>query len=168
MRRTMIGLVLAGCLLAGTGRAQAQAAAATMEFNGWLLAAGIGWSSVEGTLTFEGRTFPVTVMGTSALAVGASYLCGNGQVYGLQRLGDLSGTYDGAAFGASFILGGHGGRYVGSNGVEIETQFHSLGLDLQGAMERVRVVVHEYEGEPAPAHFWPGRSSVAPSGTSAP
>jgi hypothetical protein len=164
----MIGFVLAGCLLAVSGRAQAQAAAATMEFNGWLLAAGIGFSSVEGTLTFEGRTFPVTVMGTNALAVGASHLCGRGQVYGLQRLEDLNGTYDGTAFGATFLAGGHGGRYVGANGVEIETQFHSFGLDLEGAIERIRVVVHEYKGEPAPTHFWPGRSSIAPSGTSAP
>jgi hypothetical protein len=159
MRRTMIGLVVAAGLLAGAERAHAQAAA-TMEFSGWLVAAGVGFSAVEGTVTFEGRTFPVTVMATSALAVGASHLCGKAQVYGLQRLEDLGGTYDGAAFGASFILGGHGGRFVGKNGVEIETQFHSFGLDLQGAIERIRVVVHERDGEPASTWFWPGRSTV--------
>jgi hypothetical protein len=157
----MIGFVLAGCLLAGAGRAQqAQAAAATMEFSGWLLAAGVGWSAVEGTLTFEGQTFPVTVMGTSALAVGASYTCGHGQVYGLQRLQDLTDIYDGTAFGATFIAGGHGGRYIGKNGVEIEMQLASFGLDLQGGFERVRVIVHELGGEPHTPWYWPGRSTV--------
>ncbi|HWP64946.1 MAG TPA: hypothetical protein VNO26_03415 [Candidatus Limnocylindria bacterium] len=161
MRRTIIGVLLAACLLVGAGRAQAQAAA-TMEVDGWLLGAGIGWSAVEGTITFEGQTYPVTVMATSALTVGASYLCGSAQVYGLHRLEDLNGTYDGAAFGASFLAGGHGGRFVGRNGVEIETQFHSVGVDLQGAIQRIRVVVHESEGRPAPTHFWPGRSSIVP------
>jgi hypothetical protein len=161
MRRTIIGLAVAAGLLAGVGRAHAQAAA-TMEFSGWLVAAGVGFSQVKGTLTFEGRTYPVTVIGTSALALGASRSCGRAQVYGLQRLEDLGGVYDGAAFGASFILGGHGGRYVGANGVEIELQLHSMGIDLQGAMERIRVVVHEKDGEPAPPWYWPGRSSIPP------
>jgi len=160
MRRTMIGFVLAGCLLAGAGRAQAQAAAATMEFSGWLVAAGVGFSGLEGTLTFEGQTFPVTVMGTSLLAAGASYTCGTGQVYGLQRIQDLSGTYEGVAFGGSLIAGGHGGRYAGKNGVEIETQLHSFGLELQGGFEGIRVVVHERDGEAHSPWYWPGRSTV--------
>ena len=159
MRRTMIGFVLAGCLLAGAGRAQAQASA-TLKVNGWLIAAGIGWSAVEGTLAFEGQTYPVTVMGTSALAVGASYTCGAAQVYGLQRIQDLTDHYDGAAFGATFVAGGHGGRYVGKNGVEIEMQLHSFGIDLQGGFERIRVVVHEKDGEPHSPWYWPGRSTV--------
>lgn len=162
MRRTMIGFLLAGCLFVGAGRAQAQASAATMEFNGWLLAAGIGWQAVEGTVTFEGQTFPVTVMGTSLLAVGAAYTCGHAQAYGLQRIEDLNGYYDGAGFGASFVGGGHGGRYAGANGVEIELQNTAFGLALQGGFERVRVVVHEHEGQAKPTRFWPGRSSIVP------
>ena len=159
MRRTMIGFVLAGLLLVGAGRARAQASA-TMEFNGWLIAAGIGWSAVEGTLVFEGTSYPVTVMGTSFPAIGASYTCGAGQIYGLQRIQDLTDHYDGAAFGATFVGGGHGGRYVGRNGVEVEMQLHSWGLDLQGGFERIRVVVHERGGEPHHPWYWPGRSTV--------
>jgi len=159
MRRTMIGLVLAGCLVASAGRAQAQASA-TMEFHGWLIAAGIGWSAVEGTLTFEGTTYPVTVMGTSFPAVGASYTCGAAQVYGLQRIQDLTDHYDGAAFGATFVGGGHGGRYAGRNGVQIEMQLHSFGVALQGGFERIRVVVHEKGGEPHSPWYWPDRSTV--------
>jgi hypothetical protein len=162
MRRTIVGLVVAASLFVGASRTLAKSPAATMEFNGWLLAAGIGFSSVEGTLTYEGRTYPVTVMGTSALALGASWTWGAAQVYGLQRLEDLGGVYDGAAFGASFVLGGHGGRYVSRGGVEVEIQLHSLGIDLQGAFERIRIVVHEKDGEPAPRHYWPGRSSIPP------
>ena len=159
MRRTMIGFVLAALVLVGAGRAQAQASA-TMEFNGWLIAAGIGWSAVEGTLNFEGTSYPVTVMGTSFPAIGASYTCGAGQIYGLQRIQDLTDHYDGAAFGATFIGGGHGGRYVGRNGVEVEMQLHSWGLDLQGGFERIRVVVHEKGGEPHHPWYWPGRSTI--------
>ena len=71
MRRTIIGVLLAACLLVGAGRAHAQASA-TIEVDGWLLGAGIGWSAVQGMLTFEGASYPVTIMATSFITVGAS------------------------------------------------------------------------------------------------
>jgi hypothetical protein len=161
MRRTIIGVLVAACLLVGAGRARAEASA-TMEVDGWLLGVGIGMSAVEGTVTFEGATYPVTVMATNFITVGASYLYGSAQVFGLSRLDDLNGIYDGGAFGATFIAGGHGGRFVGPNGVEVAMSLFSMGVDLQGAIQRIRVVVHETEGRPAPSWFWPGRSTVNP------
>ena len=58
--------------------------------------------------------------------------------------------------------GGHGGRFVGPNGVEVALSLFSMGIDLQGAIQRIRVVVHETEGRPAPTWYWPGRSTVNP------
>ena len=161
MRRTIIGVLLTACLLVGAGRAHAQASA-TMELDGWLLGAGIGMSTVQGTLTFEGATYPVTVMATNIVTVGASYLYGSGQVFGLNRLEDLNDYYDGAAFGATFLAGGHGGRFVGPNGVEVALSLFSMGIDIQGAIQRIRVVVHSSEGRPAPTWYWPGRSTINP------
>ena len=161
MRRSIIGVLVAACLLVGAGRARAEASA-TMEVDGWLLGVGIGWSAVEGTLTFEGASYPVTIMATNVVTVGASYLYGSAQVFGMSRLQDLNGTYDGGAFGATFIAGGHGGRFVGANGIEIATSFFSMGIDLQGAAQRIRVIVHESNGRPAPYHYWPGRSTIDP------
>jgi hypothetical protein len=161
MRRTIIGVLLTACLLAGAGRAHAQASA-TIEADGWLVGAGIGFSAVEGTITFEGASYPVTIQMTNALTVGASWLTGNAQVFGASRLEDVAQTYDGGAFGASFIAGGHGGRFVAANGVEVAMSFFSLGVDLQGAIQRIRVIVHESDGRPAPFHYWPGRSTINP------
>ena len=161
MRRTIIGVLVAACLLIGAGRARAEASA-NIEADGWLLGVGIGWSAVEGTLTFEGASYPVTIMATNFITIGASYLYGSAQVFGMNRLDDLNGYFDGGAFGATFLAGGHGGRFVGPNGVEIATSFFSMGIDLQGAAQRIRVVVHETGGRPAPTWYWPGRSTINP------
>jgi len=153
MRRTIIGLVLSGVLLAAVGQAQAQATA-SMTFGGWLVGAGVGFSKLEGELTFEGETYLVSVIGTSVFSLGASRVCGTAQVYGLQALDDLNGRYNGVTFGGTVGVGGHGARYAGG-GIEIETQLHSAGLDLGGGFERIRVIVHARDGEPAPRHHWP-------------
>ena len=79
---------------------------------------------------------------------------------GLHRIEDLSDVYDGVVFGGSLIAGGHGGRYANSNGIEVELQLTSFGLELQGGYERIRVVVHERGGEPHSPWYWPGRSTV--------
>jgi hypothetical protein len=153
MRRTVIGLVLAGVLLASAGRGWAKPAA-SMTFGGWLVGAGVGFSKLEGELTFEGETYLVTVIGTSLLSVGAARVCGSAQIYGMPSLDALNGRYNGVTFGATLVAGGHGARYAGG-GIEIETQLHSMGLDLGGGFERIRVIVHARDGEPAPRHHWP-------------
>jgi hypothetical protein len=161
MRRTIIGVLVAACLLVGVGRAQAQPSA-TIDVDGWVVGAGIGFQGVEGVLTFEGQTYPVTILATNFITVGAAWLYGSAQVFGMNRLEELAGTYSGGAFGATFIAGGHGGRFAGSNGIEIATEFFSLGIDLQGAIQQIRVIVHESNGRPAPYHYWPGRSTIDP------
>ena len=152
MRRTISGLILSGFLLAATGSAHAQPA--SMTFGGWLLGVGAGFSKLEGELTFEGETYLVTVIGTSFLTVGVSRVCGSAQVYGLPTLDALNGRYNGVTFGGTLGAGGHGARYAGA-GIEIEMQLHSAGLDLSGGFERIRVIVHARDGEPAPRHHWP-------------
>ena len=160
MRRTIIGVLLAACFLVGVGRAQAQSA--TIDVDGWVVGAAIGFQGLEGTLTFEGQTYPVTILGTNFITVGAAWTYGSAQVFGMNRLEQLAGTYEGGGFGATLIAGGHGGRYAGSNGIEISLELFSMGLTLEGAVEQIRVVVHESNGRPAPYHYWPGRSSIDP------
>jgi hypothetical protein len=159
MRRTIVSLLVAVGVFAGSS-ARAQELVATMDLSGWILAAGVGFTKLEGEVTFDGERFPVTVFGTSALAAGASHLRGSAQIYGLARVADLNSRFDGGLLGGTFGAGGHGGRWVNDDGVAIEAQFHTCGLDLAGGFERIRVVVHERDGMPTGRWFWPGESAL--------
>lgn len=46
-----------------------------------------------GTVTYRGRTYPITVGGLGVGGMGASKLTATGTVYGLSRLEDLAGPY---------------------------------------------------------------------------
>jgi hypothetical protein len=37
-----------------------------------------------------------------------------------------------------------------------------MGVTLEGAVEQIRVIVHESNGRPAPYHYWPGVSTIDP------
>ena len=72
MRRLVIGLVGIGSLvavLAGQAVAQSSKPDATLIFSSGSVAAGIGFSWGNGTLSYDGKTYPVRVEG---LSVGAA------------------------------------------------------------------------------------------------
>ena len=68
------------------------------------VALGIGGSSGEGTLTYQGRSYPFSISGMSLVDIGISTYTGGGKVYDLRSPADLNGTY--AASQATFAIGG--------------------------------------------------------------
>ena len=68
------------------------------------VALGIGGSSGEGTLSFQGRNYPFSISGMSLVDIGISTYSGAGKVYDLRTPADLNGTY--AASQATFAIGG--------------------------------------------------------------
>lgn len=68
---------------------------------------GIGGSSGDGALTYQGRDYPFTISGVNLGDIGVSTFRGAGKVYDLKRPSDFSGTY--VASEASFaVRGGQG------------------------------------------------------------
>jgi hypothetical protein len=68
------------------------------------VAVGVGGSSGEGMLSFQGKEYPFSISGVSLVDVGVSTFQGAGKVYDLKSLNDFSGNY--AAAQAGFAVRG--------------------------------------------------------------
>jgi len=73
------------------------------------VALGVGASSGEGILSYQGKEYPFSVSGLSLVDVGVSSFSGAGKVYDLKNLGDFPGNY--AAAQAAFAVRGGQGEF---------------------------------------------------------
>jgi hypothetical protein len=111
MRRALITLVAVGGLVAligGLAEAQSKKPDATVELTEGSVAAGIGFSWGKGSLTYQGKKYPVKVTGLSVGEVGINRATASGSVFDLKKLEDFSGNY--AAGGVEGTVGGAPGR----------------------------------------------------------
>ena len=130
-RRVLLGLVAAtsiAVVATGWARAQAQADTATIEFSGGAVAVGVGFSWGGGTLTYNGKKYPVSVNGLSALDVGASKYSASGTVKHLKKLEDIEGTYAAGELGATVAGGASVSSMKNDKGVLIEFNTTRAGL----------------------------------------
>jgi len=102
-------------------------------------AIGVGFSWGKGTLSFNGKTYPVKVEGLSVGEVGVNQAEAVGRVYNLKRLEDFSGNY--TAAGASGTVGGGAGVTAmrNQNGVTIEMTSTTQGASLKLAAEGIKL-----------------------------
>lgn len=75
---------------------------ATLRLSGGSFAAGIGFSWGSGTLTYQGKDYPVKVKGLSVGKVGITSSSAFGEVFNLKHLQDFNGHYN---FGAAGTRG---------------------------------------------------------------
>jgi hypothetical protein len=78
------------------------------------VAVGVGGSSGEGVLSYQGKDYPFTISGVSLADVGVSTFEGAGKVYDLKELSDFPGNY--AAAQAAFAVRGGTGDVSMRNG----------------------------------------------------
>jgi hypothetical protein len=114
---------------------------ATIELSGGSIAAGIGVSWGSGTLTYEGKTYPISVTGLSIGEVGATKVEASGDVYNLERLEDFDGNYVAAAVGAAAIAGGSAVAMKNQNGVTVKLVTITQGLKLVVAVAGVNMKI---------------------------
>ena len=96
---------VAALILAVTvARADDEQPDATIKLSGGAIAAGLGVSWGSGTLTYQGKDYPISVTGISVGAVGVTTLDAAGRVYNLKKLEDFDGNY--AAAGAEATVAG--------------------------------------------------------------
>ena len=100
----------------------------TVEFTGGAVALGIGFTWGNGTLTYEGETYPFSVSGLTVADVGASSITASGNVYNLNRLEDFNGNYAEAGAGVTIAGGGSIATMRNQNGVVIDLTSTSQGL----------------------------------------
>ena len=101
--RTII-LALVAMLAASLSPARADSGTVRISFikAGWVVGGSVG----QGTLTFRGRTYPLSVGGMSyGLTFGGSQTYLHGRVSNIYRPSDIEGVYGAAGAGATIIRG---------------------------------------------------------------
>ena len=144
MRRSLIALVALTGLLAVAGGlvgAQDRKPDATLELSEGSVAAGIGFSWGKGTLTYQGKQYPVKVEGLAVGEVGINRATASGKVYDMKKLEDFSGNYTAAGVGAT--LGGGAGASLmkNQNGVSIELVSTTQGATVKLAASGIRLTL---------------------------
>lgn len=138
MRRSIVTFVAAAGLVMLVGAlALAQGNTdGTLTLSEGSVAAGIGFSWGKGTLTYQGKTYPVKVDGLTVGEVGISRATATGKVTNLKKVADFSGTYTAGSAGATVGGGASAAIMKNQNGVVVEltstTQGASLKLGAQG------------------------------------
>ncbi len=138
MRRSIVTFVAAaGLVMLVSALALAQGNTdGTLTLSEGSVAAGIGFSWGKGTLTYQGKTYPVKVDGLTVGEVGISRATATGKVTNLKKVADFSGTYTAGSAGATVGGGASAAIMKNQNGVVVEltstTQGASLKLGAQG------------------------------------
>jgi hypothetical protein len=124
-----IGLLL---LISGliTGFAQAAKPDATISISSGSVAAGIGWSWGKGTLTYKGKSYPLSVKGLSIGKVGITKSTASGEVYHLKTLNDFNGNYTAAGAGITLAGGRSAVDMTNQNGVRVRVVSTNRGVDI--------------------------------------
>ena len=140
MKRLIVSVLVLVITLSlfGSVFAQEEKPDATLTLSKGQVAVGIGWSWGDGVLTFKGKNYPFKVGGLSVVDVGITKGNAVGKVYHLKKLSDFNGTYTGAA--AEGTIGGGAGisAMKNQNGVVIELQSTTQGVNFKLAGEGVK------------------------------
>jgi hypothetical protein len=130
-----VGLVVIAALLGAASVANAESGTVTIT----IFKAGfvVGGSAGEGVLTFQGRSYPLSIGGLSyGFTFGASETRLHGTVTNIQRPSDINGVYGQGGGGAAVIKGAQGVVLANQNGAVLTLAGEQTGLivslDLSG------------------------------------
>jgi hypothetical protein len=101
----------------------------TFKGGGVAFIAGVRWGG--GTLHYKGKDYPLQVTGLSLGEVGANKYDARGEVYHLNKVSDIEGTYAAGAGGVTVAAGVGGIQMQNGAGVVIHASATSAGLDLK-------------------------------------
>jgi hypothetical protein len=132
--RTII-VALTAMLAAGVSQARADGGTVRISFvkAGFVIGGAVG----QGTLTFQGRTYRMTVGGLSyGFTFGGSQTYLHGRVSNIYRPSDIEGVFGAAGAGATVIRGPQAIVLTNQNGAVLELSGNQTGLmvnlDLSG------------------------------------
>lgn len=128
---------------AGIGFASAaHADSGTIRFAVYKAAFFVGGSGGEGTLTFHGRRYPVSIGGISGgLAFGASKTYFSGTVRHIRRARDVSGVYGAAGGGGAIGKGAQMIVMTNDKGAQLELTGRQVGLQINADISGLSITV---------------------------
>jgi lipid-binding SYLF domain-containing protein len=131
----ILAVALVAVLAAGVSSARADEGTVRISFlkAGWVIGGSIG----SGTLTFRGRTYPLSIGGLSyGFTFGGSQTNLHGRVSNINRASDVAGVYGAAGAGATVIRGPQAVVLANQKGAVLELSGRQTGLmvnlDLSG------------------------------------
>ena len=123
---------LTAVVLLGLGltmaRAEDKTPDATIALKAGSIAVGVGVSWGSGTLTYQGKDYPISVNGLSVGDVGATSIEASGKVYNLKNLSDFNGNYTAVVAGATVAGGGGVASMKNQNGVKVDLVATTQGI----------------------------------------
>lgn len=136
-------VAFAAIAAAGVGLAgAAQADNGTIRFSVYKAAFFIGGSGGEGTLTFHGRHYPVSIGGISGgLAFGASKTYFQGTVRHIRRAQDVTGVYGAAGGGGAVGKGAQMIVMTNEKGAQLELSGKQVGLQVNADISGLSITV---------------------------
>lgn len=145
VKRLFALLLLAGAAASATPEVKTQTSVpevpdATITISGGVIALGVGYEWLRGTLTYHGRDFPFRLRGLTVMDLAAAKIAGNGEVFNLKSLADFEGTYAGSTFGSAVSRGASLALIKNEKGVAIRARSAVSGIrfNLSGNGFRIR------------------------------
>ena len=142
LRVSLLALVITQSLFS-LAFAEEEKLDATLKLSEGQVAAGIGWSWGKGVLTYEGKSYPFKVDGLSVGDVGIAKADAVGKVYHLKSLGDFNGTFAAVAAEGTVVGGGGASAMKNGNGVVIQLQSTTEGVNFKFAGEGVKFTLEK-------------------------
>ena len=130
VKKIGILLLVLGVIAEFTQAAKHEKPDATIKLKGGSVAAGIGYSWGSGTLTYQGKEYPVSVNGLSLGKVGISGSSATGEVYHLNKIEDFNGHYNAGSAGLTIAGGASATAMKNQNGVSVVVTSTSRGADV--------------------------------------
>ncbi|MBB6486153.1 hypothetical protein [Rhizobium lusitanum] len=131
-------IAAAGIGLAGAAHADS----GTIRFSVYKAAFFVGGSGGEGTLTFHGRHYPISIGGISGgLAFGASKTYFQGTVRHIRRAQDVGGIYGAAGGGGAVGKGAQMIVMTNDKGAQLELTGKQVGLQVNADISGLNITV---------------------------
>ncbi|EJB07799.1 hypothetical protein Rleg9DRAFT_6820 [Rhizobium leguminosarum bv. trifolii WSM597] len=138
--RSVAAAVIAAAGVSFAGSAYADSG--TISFSVYKAAFFVGGSGGEGTLTFHGRHYPISVGGISGgLAFGASKTNFHGTVRHIRRARDVTGVYGAAGGGGAVGKGAQVIVMTNDKGAELELSGKQVGLQVNADISGMAITV---------------------------
>ncbi|OWV99992.1 hypothetical protein [Rhizobium sp. R693] len=136
-------IVVAAITIAGVSFASAaHADSGTIRFAIYKAAFFVGGAGGDGTLTFHGRRYPVSVGGISGgLAFGASKTYFQGTVRHIRRAQDVTGVYAAAGGGGAVGEGAQVIVMTNDKGAQLELSGRQVGLQVNADISGMSITV---------------------------
>lgn len=132
-----VALVLAGASAAALAQPKPDATIAFDIFKAGFIVGGSGGS---GTLTYQGKSYPLTIGGVSLGAtIGVSKAELIGEVYNLKSVNDITGTYTAAQAGFAVAGGNKVADLRNTKGVQLKVRGKQIGLALEADLSGLQL-----------------------------